>query len=33
MKTVHIIEDEIKLDITVLAINSYVKGQPVLAYK
>ena len=26
MKTVHIIEDEIKLDITVLAINSHVKG-------
>ena len=26
MKTVHIIEDEIKLDMTVLAINSHVKG-------
>ena len=26
MKTVHIIDDEIKLDMTVLAINSHVKG-------
>ena len=26
MKTVHIIEDEIKLDMTVLAVNSHVKG-------
>ena len=26
MKTVHIIEDEIKLDMTVLAINSHAKG-------
>ena len=26
MKTVHIIEEEIKLDMTVLAINSHVKG-------
>ena len=26
MKTVHIIDDEIKLDMTVLAVNSHVKG-------
>ena len=26
MKTVHIIEDEIRLDLTVLAVNSHVKG-------
>ena len=26
MKTVHIIDDEIKLDTTVLAVNSHVKG-------
>ena len=26
MKTVHTIEDEIKLDMTVLAVNSHVKG-------
>lgn len=26
MKTVHIIDDEIKLDMTVLAVNSHIKG-------
>ena len=32
MKTVHIIDDEIKLDMTVLAINSHVKGYSLCWY-